>query len=1345
MEQKGIEEELLQCIMCTNQVPEEFLRRHIKFHHMIQKEDAIRKVYLMHMSADVISTNTQTNVTWIDTLQNIQETIEKIENSTEIRRAMPTESTKETPLLQNASDRHKILGIAHTKTIDHSSLEKETSIDQSLLLKSKSIESKTHKIANQMNNLISEGTLTVTKVKHDEDEPVIIAEKKTEKTVPETLCSNMKNNLRKNWLSQDAVSEETEFDHSILIENSQTDEAIHVRYKCPYCEFFDIKNYIVNDHLIIQHNEEAKEKRKSSPMYGEAKKQKMRVGIFADSTTKRHVRQYLSNLEIDEKQQKDKINEKYDCLECEWEKSDATLPYGWLMKDNFCEYGRKDKIFLSPCKKPFSSRNEVSDFLRKQGQKILKLEGFKVADTSKSKCNGMCEGKCKLFIVPKSFYHSKDKNKIRQKTKLKFIAENDIPIRNKVKDKLVKKVPKLKPVKGLIYGKPVEKGTRPWIIFIEENPPPCEDENRNDLNNTDGGKSLINLKGMKLQRPVPDITTNLTVEKASVNENYLDKNIIQKVGEFSNQTSLKGIKVVKGDLKIRSTDIERCKTYQDKIKEKKMIEICTLNEDIFPIESLSPTVAIRSARKESGQENLNNILANHEVKHNEMGEFYNTFSEIEVIHNDFEIETPAKRKIDQISKSKGPARKKIKSSDPKAIEKLLNRDSSVNKMINKPLPRVETIKEHINQNSRLSQKDDSDSENELNKKRNIQKLKRLQRKEIEVNKSEGTYVQCCDTQCLKWRLVKEFEDPTMVPDYWICSMNSDPQNNKCGEGGHSFMSDYEAVDVKFTCGSMVWAKMHSYPWWPGMVDYCPDSEEYYWIEESQSLTEPAWYHVVFFEGKGKQVSRAWIKSELIMKITLPIDPPKSIVKSKEIKMKLGNAIQMATHANMMTREERLEKYSFAALFNGKWGIYSDLESDTEELKGNEDGDHQSSSRILTEKLSKKKAVIMKKPSNRLAVEEKKRMEAKLGQKYRPIVSNCTPIFQNAKGSRKPLNITNDKSMSTPEVELNPRYKNETTPTSKKNMLIRKHKKSDSFLFSVDHCYSKISSEQTSPKKSNILENLKYVNKALEDAQRKHPKVDANLHLEHPNLIKHHPKPPLPSDVLIALSVRNLDPSNHFGASFNNIIAFLSLHFPYFNRNVEECKQMVRKAYDMNTRDETGKENFRIKGTLIQQLSVRIDNHVERNQSLVKKSMLIPDLLDLFMDRFLNGNDSNPVIHYKPQLSWKIISYLAMISISPPCSLEQLILLITFIFPSLQDDKTKLCKEDFHAYLNHDEHIEAYFLGTTQQKMFILKEGSYPEVLKIVHKYFSSKNNMIQLRDSIICKDIINSLLQNPSL
>merc|ERR1719369_637011 len=133
-----------------------------------------------------------------------------------------------------------------------------------------------------------------------------------------------------------------------------------------------------------------------------------------------------------------------------------------------------------------------------------------------------------------------------------------------------------------------------------------------------------------------------------------------------------------------------------------------------------------------------------------------------------------------------------------------------------------------------------------------------------------------------------------------------------------------------------------------------------------------------------------------------------------------------------------------------------------------------------------------------------------------------------------------------------------------------------------------------------------------------------------------------------------------------------------------------------------------------------------------------------MDRFLNGNDSTPAINYKPQLSCKILSYLALISISPPSSLEQLILFITFLFPSLQNEKTNFHKEDFEASLSNNENIEAYFLATTRQKMFILKEGSYPKVLKIVHQYFSNKKNIIQLRESIICKDIMNTLLRNIS-
>lgn len=63
--------------------------------------------------------------------------------------------------------------------------------------------------------------------------------------------------------------------------------------------------------------------------------------------------------------------------------------------------------------------------------------------------------------------------------------------------------------------------------------------------------------------------------------------------------------------------------------------------------------------------------------------------------------------------------------------------------------------------------------------------------------------------------------------------------------------------------------------------------------------------------------------------------------------------------------------------------------------------------------------------------------------------------------------------------------------------------------------------------------------------------------QNPQLDRHHPKPPLPSDVLIGLAVRNVDPHCRHGASFSHIIAFLSLHFPYYNRNTEECKENIR--------------------------------------------------------------------------------------------------------------------------------------------------------------------------------------------
>ena len=179
----------------------------------------------------------------------------------------------------------------------------------------------------------------------------------------------------------------------------------------------------------------------------------------------------------------------------------------------------------------------------------------------------------------------------------------------------------------------------------------------------------------------------------------------------------------------------------------------------------------------------------------------------------------------------------------------------------------------------------------------------------EIKEYEGIYVQCCKKSCKKWRLVTQYEDASNVPEYWICPMNRDRSNNVCGVGGNEFNADSDKIDIKFSCGSLVWAKLKGFPWWPGMIDNCPDSDDYFWVDENISEYEPTWYHVVYFEGKGSEVTRAWIKTDNIVSMTTPITQPKGKTVSKPgpLKQRLQNAIRMAENAKSLNRRERLKK------------------------------------------------------------------------------------------------------------------------------------------------------------------------------------------------------------------------------------------------------------------------------------------------------------------------------------------------------------------------------------------------------------------------------------------------------
>ena len=60
-ESEGCEEEkLLQCVMCNCMTIEEYLKRHIRYNHLISKEEIIDKLYNLHYPANFVSVGTQT-------------------------------------------------------------------------------------------------------------------------------------------------------------------------------------------------------------------------------------------------------------------------------------------------------------------------------------------------------------------------------------------------------------------------------------------------------------------------------------------------------------------------------------------------------------------------------------------------------------------------------------------------------------------------------------------------------------------------------------------------------------------------------------------------------------------------------------------------------------------------------------------------------------------------------------------------------------------------------------------------------------------------------------------------------------------------------------------------------------------------------------------------------------------------------------------------------------------------------------------------------------------------------------------------------------------------------------
>ncbi|XP_075969811.1 uncharacterized protein LOC142972498 [Anticarsia gemmatalis] len=183
---------------------------------------------------------------------------------------------------------------------------------------------------------------------------------------------------------------------------------------------------------------------------------------------------------------------------------------------------------------------------------------------------------------------------------------------------------------------------------------------------------------------------------------------------------------------------------------------------------------------------------------------------------------------------------------------------------------------------------------------------------LQKRRTAGLWVQCDD--CDRWRYLPNVIDRHELPKKWYCSMNSDPDFSNCSvpEAPLRLHDEEDLIHSEYTAGSLVWARLTGWPWWPAMVDDCPDAEQFYWLDGFSDI--PTHYNVVFFDNM--EVTRAWIAPENLKPYAVNKNTFKHLPKNKKFHSRLRTAMSQADEAENMTLAKRLDKFSFISRHKG---------------------------------------------------------------------------------------------------------------------------------------------------------------------------------------------------------------------------------------------------------------------------------------------------------------------------------------------------------------------------------------------------------------------------------------------
>ncbi|XP_012242346.2 uncharacterized protein LOC100747972 [Bombus impatiens] len=192
---------------------------------------------------------------------------------------------------------------------------------------------------------------------------------------------------------------------------------------------------------------------------------------------------------------------------------------------------------------------------------------------------------------------------------------------------------------------------------------------------------------------------------------------------------------------------------------------------------------------------------------------------------------------------------------------------------------------------------------------------------LQPRRDVGVWIECCRKKCKKWRYVEDYHDPVDVPKIWYCEMNSDKLMASCdiAERPTSCSIKTDLIENAYNAGSIVWAYVKGYPWWPGIINDCPDTCTFYKLPKNSS--KPSKYYVTFFNEEKLEAN--WILKRNLK--PLATNKYSTLIKKTKFngvdyQQLLQKAHETATDALALSILERLRRFSFLALYEKFYDI-----------------------------------------------------------------------------------------------------------------------------------------------------------------------------------------------------------------------------------------------------------------------------------------------------------------------------------------------------------------------------------------------------------------------------------------